>query len=53
MTWTTTASVLRSRRPVRTVSGRAQLNARTVRGKGSTSGAPPGTACSPGYSRLG
>ena len=39
----------RSRRPVRTqVSGRAQLSARTVRGNGGTSGAPPGTACSPG-----
>ena len=30
------------------MSGRAQDNTRRVRGKGSTSGAPPGTACSPG-----
>ena len=46
---TTTASKSRSRRPVRTqVSGLAQLSALTVRGNGSTSGVPPGTACSPG-----
>ncbi len=49
-TWTrTTTSTSRSRRPARThVSGRAHESTRRVRGKGGTSGAPPGTACSPG-----
>ena len=49
-TWTTTmTSTSRSRRPARTqVSGRAHDSTRSVRGKGSTSGVPPGTACSPG-----